>query len=160
MTDPVARLSRALEGRYRFEREIGAGGMATVYLARDVRYDRDVAVKVLKPDIAAAVGTERFLREIRITAQLNHPHILPLLDSGRVDGSADERLLDGGDAVIAQPPNRPTADFLYYVMPYAGRCASGCAVRSRSISRQRCGLPTRWRPRSTTRTAAASCIAT
>jgi serine/threonine protein kinase len=127
MTDPVARLSRALEGRYRFEREIGAGGMATVYLARDVRYDRDVAVKVLKPDIAAAVGTERFLREIRITAQLNHPHILPLLDSGRVDGSADERLLDGGDAVIAQPPNRPTADFLYYVMPYV----AGGSLRQR-----------------------------
>ena len=104
MTDPVTSLSRALEGRYRFVREIGAGGMATVYLARDLRYDRDVAVKVLKPDIAAAVGTDRFLAEIRITAQLNHPHILPLLDSGRVGGSADERLA--------------TAEYLYYVMPH------------------------------------------
>ena len=82
MQGAVERVARALEDRYRVERQIGVGGMAIVYLAQDLRYDRSVAVKVLKPDIASAVGTDRFLREIRITAQLNHPHILPLLDSG------------------------------------------------------------------------------
>ena len=76
------------------ERELGRGGMATVYLARDVKHERLVAVKVLRPDLAAVLGGERFLREIRLTAQLQHPHILPLLDSGEAAG------------------------FLYYVMPY------------------------------------------
>jgi serine/threonine protein kinase len=97
MGDPAGGLSQALEGRYRLVRSIGTGGMATVYLAHDERYDREVAVKVLKPEIAVAVGTERFLREIQITAQLSHPHILPLLDSGRTAGSPE---------------------VLYYVMPY------------------------------------------
>jgi len=82
--------------------------MATVFLAHDLRYDRDVAIKVLRPDLSATLGSERFLREIRITAQLNHPHILPLLDSGRAGGRTDEQ----------QPPASPPAELLYYVMPY------------------------------------------
>jgi len=88
------RLAAALADRYRLERELGAGGMATVYLAHDVRHDRKVAIKVLKPELAAVLGAERFVQEIRTTAQLQHPHILPLFDSGDADG------------------------FLYYVMPY------------------------------------------
>ena len=82
----IARLSTALAGRYQIERELGRGGMATVYLARDVRHDRDVAIKVLHPDLGAALGAERFLAEIKTTAKLQHPHILPLLDSGEADG--------------------------------------------------------------------------
>ncbi|MEO7520344.1 MAG: serine/threonine-protein kinase, partial [Gemmatimonas sp.] len=85
MNDVVARLSAALFDRYRMEREIGAGGMATVYLAHDLKHDRDVAIKVLHPDLGAALGGERFLSEIRTTARLQHPHILPLLDSGDAD---------------------------------------------------------------------------
>ncbi len=94
MTDLLDRLKTALADRYAIEEEIGAGGMATVYLARDLKHDRDVAVKVLRPELAAALGPERFHREIKIAAQLQHPHILPLLDSGEADG------------------------FLYYVMPF------------------------------------------
>ena len=94
MSDPIARLNAALEGRYRVEREIGEGGMATVYLADDVRHERKVALKVLKPALAAVVGGERFLAEIKTTANLQHPHILPLFDSGEAD------------------------TFLFYVMPY------------------------------------------
>ena len=86
MSDAVTRLSSALADRYRVERELGAGGMATVYLAHDLRHDRDVAIKVLHPDLGAALGSERFLSEIRTTARLQHPHILPLLDSGEADG--------------------------------------------------------------------------
>src|SRR5947208_2436275 len=89
-----AQITSALEGRYRIEREIGAGGMATVYLAHDARHDRQVAIKVLHPELTAVVGAERFLTEIRTTANLQHPHILALHDSGDVDG------------------------LLYYVMPY------------------------------------------
>jgi Tol biopolymer transport system component/tRNA A-37 threonylcarbamoyl transferase component Bud32 len=95
MTD-TARLAAALSGRYRIERELGAGGMATVYLAHDLKHNRPVAIKVMHPELAAALGSERFLREIEIAARLNHPHILPLLDSGDADG------------------------FLFYVMPFAG----------------------------------------
>ncbi|MBY0491813.1 MAG: protein kinase [Gemmatimonadaceae bacterium] len=91
---PRDRLAAALADRYELARELGAGGMATVYLARDVRHDRDVAIKVLHPDLGAAIGGERFLAEIKTTARLQHPHILPLLDSGAADG------------------------LLYYVMPY------------------------------------------
>ena len=94
MSDPVSRLSAALEGRYAIERELGAGGMATVYLARDLKHDRNVAVKVLRPELAAVLGAERFVQEIRTTANLQHPHILPLFDSGESEG------------------------FLYYVMPF------------------------------------------
>jgi len=94
MSDPITRLNAALEGRYRIERELGEGGMATVYLADDLRHERKVALKVLKPELAAVVGADRFLAEIKTTANLQHPHILPLHDSGETDG------------------------FLYYVMPY------------------------------------------
>ena len=84
----------ALADRYRIERELGQGGMATVYLAQDLKHDRKVAVKVLKPELAAVLGAERFVVEIKTTAALQHPHILPLFDSGEVGG------------------------FLYYVMPF------------------------------------------
>jgi serine/threonine-protein kinase len=80
--DSLSRLQSALDGRYRILRELGAGGMATVYLAHDLRHERDVAIKVLRADVADRVGRERFLREIRVAAGLSHPHILPLLDSG------------------------------------------------------------------------------
>ena len=94
MSDPVTRLNAALEGRYTIERELGEGGMATVYLAEDIKHNRKVALKVLKPELAAVVGAERFLTEIQVTANLQHPHILPLFDSGEADS------------------------FLFYVMPY------------------------------------------
>jgi serine/threonine-protein kinase len=81
MTAPVA-LVDALADRYRIDRQLGAGGMATVYLAHDLRHGRDVAIKVLRPELAETLGRERFLREIRLAAQLNHPHILPVYDSG------------------------------------------------------------------------------
>jgi len=87
VTAVIDRLNAALADRYRIERELGAGGMATVYLAHDVRHDRKVALKVLRPELAAVIGGERFLTEIRTTASLQHPHILPLHDSGKVDGT-------------------------------------------------------------------------
>ena len=96
MSDAATRLSTALADRYRVVRELGHGGMATVYLARDLRHERDVAIKVLHPDLGAAIGPERFLREIRVAASLHHPNIVPLYDSGEADGT------------------------LYYVMPVAG----------------------------------------
>jgi serine/threonine-protein kinase len=86
VTDAVQRLSTALADRYRIERELGAGGMATVYLAYDVRHDRKVALKVLRPELSAILGSERFLAEIKTTANLQHPHILSLFDSGEADG--------------------------------------------------------------------------
>ena len=104
----LAALGAALADRYRVERELGAGGMATVYLAHDLKHERDVAIKVLHPDLAAALGGERFLSEIKTTAKLQHPHILPLLDSGSADG------------------------FLFYVMPYV----AGETLRSR-LERER-----------------------
>ena len=85
MSDPVSRLNAALEGRYAIERELGEGGMATVYLADDLKHKRKVALKVLKPELAAVVGAERFLAEITTTANLTHPHILPLFDSGEAE---------------------------------------------------------------------------
>ena len=94
MSETLGRLSAALADRYAIERELGQGGMATVYLAHDVRHDRQVALKVLRPELAAILGAERFLAEIKTTANLHHPHILPLFDSGEADG------------------------FLFYVMPY------------------------------------------
>ncbi len=84
-SDPITRLNAALEGRYRIERELGEGGMATVYLADDIKHERKVALKVLKPELAAVVGAERFLAEIKTTANLTHPNILPLHDSGEAD---------------------------------------------------------------------------
>ena len=94
MADTLPRLTAALAGRYRIERELGRGGMATVYLARDQKHDRQVAIKVLRADLSSALGPTRFLREVEIAAKLSHPHILPLYDSGDADGS------------------------LFYVMPY------------------------------------------
>ena len=94
MTADLARLSAVLADRYRIERELGAGGMATVYLAHDLKHDRRIALKVLKPELAAILGAERFVVEIKTTAALQHPHILPLFDSGEANG------------------------FLYYVMPF------------------------------------------
>jgi len=94
MSEVRAQLERALAGRYAVEGALGSGGMATVYLARDVKLGRRVAIKVLRPDLVAALGRERFLREIEIAARLNHPSILPLHDSGEADG------------------------LLFYVMPY------------------------------------------
>jgi serine/threonine-protein kinase len=92
--DVLDRLTAALADRYGIERELGRGGMATVYLAHDLKHDRKVAVKVLHPELAAVLGAERFLNEIKVTANLQHPHILPLHDSGEAEG------------------------FVYYVMPY------------------------------------------
>ncbi len=109
MSDPLTRLAAALAGRYRVERELGAGGMATVYLANDVKHNRKVALKVLRPELAAALGHERFLREIEIAAGLSHPHILPLYDSGRASVPA-------GGGADAEPGGQ--TDFLFYVMPY------------------------------------------
>src|SRR6266540_650624 len=86
MAELPARLSAALSRSYRIERELGAGGMATVYLARDLKHDRDVALKVLRPELAAVLGAERFLAEIKVTAHLQHSHILLLFDSGAADG--------------------------------------------------------------------------
>ncbi|MEK6767560.1 MAG: serine/threonine-protein kinase, partial [Gemmatimonadota bacterium] len=86
MTDALARLSTSLADRYVIERELGAGGMATVYLAHDVRHDRKVALKVLRPELSAILGAGRFLAEIKTTANLQHPHILSLFDSGEADG--------------------------------------------------------------------------
>ncbi len=86
MAENIDRLTAALSDRYVIEHELGAGGMATVYLAQDLKHDRKVAVKVLRPELAAVVGAERFLHEIKLTANLQHPHILALHDSGEADG--------------------------------------------------------------------------
>ena len=86
MTATLDRLTTALADRYRIERELGAGGMATVYLAHDIKHERKVAIKVLKPELAAVLGGERIVVEIKTTASLQHPHILPLFDSGEADG--------------------------------------------------------------------------
>ncbi|MEP6573890.1 MAG: protein kinase [Gemmatimonadota bacterium] len=88
MTSPIVSLTSALADRYRIERELGAGGMATVYLAEDLKHHRKVAIKVLRPELAAVIGAERFLREIATIATLQHPHILGLIDSGEVNGTA------------------------------------------------------------------------
>src|SRR4051812_13744782 len=98
-------LAAAIADRYEIERELGAGGMATVYLARDLRHDRRVAVKVLRPELAAIIGADRFLAEIKTTANLQHPHILPLHDSGEA------------------------GTFLYYVMPFV----EGESLRARLL---------------------------
>ncbi len=108
MADMVARLNAALAGRYTIDREIGAGGMATVFLAHDLKHQRQVALKVLHDYLAESLGAERFLAEIRTTANLQHPHILPLHDSGQVDG------------------------VLYYVMPFV----NGESLRDR-LNRER-----------------------
>src|SRR5687768_6391265 len=99
----LSQLTGSLADRYRIERELGSGGMATVYLAEDVRHRRKVALKVLRQELAASLGPERFLREIEIAAGLHHPHILPVYDSGSAD------------------------DLLYYVMPFV----DGTSLRNR-----------------------------
>ena len=109
----MERLTAALADRYRIERELGAGGMATVYLAEDLKHDRKVAVKVLRADLAASLGPERFLREVKIAANLQHPHVLPLYDSGQADG------------------------FLYYVMPYV----EGTSLRQKLIREGELPIP-------------------
>ena len=86
VADPLSRLTAALADRYRIQRELGQGGMATVYLAQDLRHDRKVALKVLRPELSAILGANRFLAEIKTTANLQHPHILSLFDSGEADG--------------------------------------------------------------------------
>src|SRR5207237_9389386 len=108
LIDPLARVQAALADRYTIERELGRGGMATVYLAQDRKHHRQVAIKVLAPELAAALGPQRFLREIDTAARLNHPHILPLHDSGEAEG------------------------FLFYVMPYV----EGESLRDR-LSREK-----------------------
>ena len=86
MDDPLDRLRSALAGRYAVEWEVGRGGMSRVYAARDLRHGRRVAIKVLRPELATILGADRFLREIEIAARLQHPHILPLFDSGEAGG--------------------------------------------------------------------------
>jgi serine/threonine-protein kinase len=105
MPDLPTAFTDAIRDRYVVEREIGAGGMATVHLALDVRHNRYVAIKVLKPELAASLGAERFLKEIEIAARLTHPHIIPLHDSGQAAG------------------------FLYFVMPFI----DGESLRTRLV---------------------------
>src|SRR5262245_34817588 len=102
--DAMTQLGVVLADRYTIEREIGAGGMARVYLARDLRHDRHVALKVLNPELGAVLGVERFLSEIRVTANLQHPNLVPLFDSG--------------ETVLSHPERGEGATVLYYVMPF------------------------------------------
>ncbi|HJR50534.1 MAG TPA: protein kinase [Gemmatimonadales bacterium] len=119
MTDAFDRLSLALADRYRIERELGSGGMATVYLAHDLKHDRKVAIKVLRPELGASLGPERFLQEIRVAAKLQHPHIVGLLDSG----------------VIAAEPGSEVLS--YYVMPFV----EGETLRERLTRTGRLAVP-------------------
>jgi serine/threonine protein kinase/Flp pilus assembly protein TadD len=112
MTTLLERLTSALSDRYRMDREVGRGGMATVFRAQDLKHDRPVALKVLHPELAAALGSERFLREIKVAARLNHPHIVPLHDSGQADG------------------------LLYYVMPFV----DGESLRQRLVRQKQLSL--------------------
>src|SRR5688500_4084737 len=116
MTDTLQRLVAALGERYALEREVGAGGMATVYLAMDLRHGRHVAIKVVRPELSGPGGIARFLREIELAARLQHPHILPVFDSGTVDDGA------GG-----QTP--------YFVMPFVeGETLRGRLGREKQLS--------------------------
>src|SRR4029450_1975484 len=112
MADLRSSLQPSLADRYGIEREVGRGGMATVFLAHDLKHDRQVALKVLHPELAASLGPERFLREIKVAARLNHPHIVPLHDSGQA------------------------GDLLYYLMPYV----RGESLRQRLIRDKRLAL--------------------
>ena len=110
MADLLGRLQEPLASRYRIERELGSGGMAVVFLAEDLRHRRRVALKVLRPELAAEIGSGRFLREIETAARLTHPHILPIHDSGEAGG------------------------FLYYVMPYVeGESLRGRLAREKQL---------------------------
>jgi len=122
---PLDRLAPALAGRYTLERELGRGGMATVYLADDLKHHRRVAIKVLRPELGALLGPDRFAREIRIAAALNHPHILPLYDSGEAVVSRESQVVSE-DPTTHDP--RPTT-FLYYVMPFI----AGESLRQRIV---------------------------
>src|SRR4051812_49259661 len=114
MSETTERLRAALRDTYAVERQIGQGGMATVYLAEDVKHQRKVAIKVLRPELTASLGTDRFLREIALAAQLQHPHIVPLYDSGSADG------------------------FLYYVMPFVeGESLRDLLQRDKRLSMDR-----------------------
>ena len=136
--EPAQSIATALADRYTVERELGRGGMATVYLAEEKKHGRKVAIKVLRPEITASVGTDRFLREIGIAARLSHPHIVPLIDSGEAGG------------------------FLYYVQPHI----PGGSLRDRLEENRQLPLKDALRiaqrsaPASTSRTARDSCIAT
>src|SRR3990172_11999793 len=112
MAEALSSLAAALAGRYTIERELGHGGMATVYLAEETKHGRKVAIKVLRPGLAASLGAERFLREIGIAARLSHPHIVPLIDSGDAGG------------------------LLYYVQPHV----PGGSLRDRLIRERRLPL--------------------
>ena len=109
-------LEQGLAGTYAIERELGRGGMATVFLAQDIKHDRSVALKVLHPELAAALGARRFLREVSIAAHLQHPHILTLIDSGEVPRPGEHGLL-------------------YYVMPFVdGESLRARLLRERTLS--------------------------
>ncbi len=115
MTTLPAPLTAALADRYRLERELGVGGMATVYLAEDLKHRRKVAIKVLREDVASLIGATRFLREIRLTASLDHPHILALLDSGEIQVTSHESRAEPG---TGSARDSRLATVLFYVMPY------------------------------------------
>jgi serine/threonine-protein kinase len=134
----VSRVRNALADRYRVERVLGEGGMATVYLAEDLKHRRKVALKVMRPELAATLGADRFLREVEIAGRLSHPHILPMHDSGEAQG------------------------ILYYVMPYIDGESLRDRIRRRASSRWRtpCGWRARRSRRWRTRTATGSCTAT
>jgi len=118
LNNPEARISAALADRYRIERELGAGGMATVWLAEDLKHHRKVAIKVLRPELASALGAGRFLAEIQTTANLQHPNILPLFDSGAIPPDSGLSTLDSG--------------LLFYVMPFVeGESLRDAAVVTR-----------------------------
>ncbi len=112
MPEVTQQLKTALADRYVIERELGEGGMATVFLAQDVKHERKVALKVLRPELAAVIGAERFLKEIEVTANLQHPHILPLHDSGEA------------------------GTFLYYVMPFV----EGETLRDKIVREKQLGV--------------------
>ena len=131
-------LAEALSERYALERELGSGGMAMVYLAEDLKHQRNVALKVLRPELAATLGPERFLREIEVAARLQHPHILPLHDSGEAAG------------------------FLFYVMPFVDGdpCASGSTRQGELPIPEAVKSSTKWRTPWPTPTRRAWCTAT
>ena len=144
MIEPSERLTTAFADRYRIERELGQGGMATVYLAEDVKLGREVALKVLRPELGAVLGTERFLAEVKITARLDHPHILTLIDSGRgciawcgvgsleSEISAQSRCFHSRALTPFPNPNgssnEPTHDFPRYGRRGIARHSGTCAI--------------------------------
>ena len=122
--EPDGRLTTALSDRYAIESEIDSGGMATVYRARDLKHERTVAIKVLRPDLAEAIGADRFLREIRTTANLSHPHILPLFDSDEAYALAVERS-------EADPENPWALAWVGILAPFVGDTAQALEIDGR-----------------------------